>query len=762
MKNLILLLLLFCNVSFSQSGWYWANPLPQGNNLTKVIFTNENTGFSVGENGVFLRTTNGGVNWTSSRITPLRINSMYFIDSYTGYISASARILKTTNSGLNWFSETNITHAVFTNMYFMNENTGYATGDYSAYIYKTTNGGKAWWIVYSGTTQFYALCFLNSNTGFAVGNYSTVIKTINGGNNWSVINYTPNGYEFKGIAFADSMNGSIIDGTGNITSSRNGGANWTYVTSFPFGNFTGIKFANQNTGVVCGYYSGGGIIQTTNGGMNWTANNLLGTTIKSLDYISPTSIFSVSDEGRMYKTTNNCASWDTISKSFTGYINCVSFVDSLTGWMAGGNILKTTNGGNNWFKQINTAYGIKDMHFINNTTGFAIGYINSGPMMNYYRTTNGGNNWLSVIDYPVYGYFNGVSAISKDTVFFVSRNAAGLNGYIYRSLNGGSNWTLMQSFTEQQYGIRFIDSFTGYVCGRAGQLFKTTNAGINWFSLQSGTLSSLFRMQFLNSNTGWAFGSSGTIIKTTNGGINWVTQLYLNSGSIYINGLNFINQNTGVAIGIYSSDSVLTYVTSNGGTNWNYVNNITSNLIDVAFINPQKIIAVGNGGRVVYSNSMGYSVPNAPNLLSPYNNSTSVSLNPNLDWSDVQYTDTYNVQISKTIGFDSLVLNANTTSTSNFQISSCTLIRNTIYYWRVRGINFVGAGDWSQIYKFTTKNIFYGWNQQLCPDTLSNNSVFMLDSLNGWIAGEKGRIMKTETGGDCWYYQNSSISKNLN
>ena len=46
---------------FAQSGWFWQNPLPQGNDLLAVSFTDANTGTAVGSGGTILRTTNGGL-----------------------------------------------------------------------------------------------------------------------------------------------------------------------------------------------------------------------------------------------------------------------------------------------------------------------------------------------------------------------------------------------------------------------------------------------------------------------------------------------------------------------------------------------------------------------------------------------------------------------------------------------------------------------------------------------------------------------------
>jgi photosystem II stability/assembly factor-like uncharacterized protein len=44
----------------AQPGWNWQNPLPQGNMLTAVCFTDANTGTAVGENGTIPRTANAG------------------------------------------------------------------------------------------------------------------------------------------------------------------------------------------------------------------------------------------------------------------------------------------------------------------------------------------------------------------------------------------------------------------------------------------------------------------------------------------------------------------------------------------------------------------------------------------------------------------------------------------------------------------------------------------------------------------------------
>src|SRR5215469_10757268 len=45
-------------------GWFWQNPLPQGNNLWSVAALDASTFIAVGEFGTILRTSDGGTTWT--------------------------------------------------------------------------------------------------------------------------------------------------------------------------------------------------------------------------------------------------------------------------------------------------------------------------------------------------------------------------------------------------------------------------------------------------------------------------------------------------------------------------------------------------------------------------------------------------------------------------------------------------------------------------------------------------------------------------
>jgi len=67
MKTFLQILFVFLLVSqicFAQ--WYWQNPLPQGNVILGVSFTDANKGAAVGARGTILCTTNGRCNLDNS------------------------------------------------------------------------------------------------------------------------------------------------------------------------------------------------------------------------------------------------------------------------------------------------------------------------------------------------------------------------------------------------------------------------------------------------------------------------------------------------------------------------------------------------------------------------------------------------------------------------------------------------------------------------------------------------------------------------
>src|SRR4030095_1511674 len=92
------------------------------------------TGFSMGDNGTLLRTTNGGTSWALQNMgTTQTLWSQWFIDETTGWIVGGsyiggAVIFKTTNGGNNWVQQDPIVSNWLTSAYFLNSMTGWISG----------------------------------------------------------------------------------------------------------------------------------------------------------------------------------------------------------------------------------------------------------------------------------------------------------------------------------------------------------------------------------------------------------------------------------------------------------------------------------------------------------------------------------------------------------------------------------------------------------------------------------------------------------
>jgi photosystem II stability/assembly factor-like uncharacterized protein len=101
MKTTLLLYFFLLTTYKADAQWFWQNPLPQGNPLTSICFTDEYTGWAFGTGGTILNTKNGGDTWeTQISGTDEYLISSHFYNSNIGWVVGSnGLILKTTNGG---------------------------------------------------------------------------------------------------------------------------------------------------------------------------------------------------------------------------------------------------------------------------------------------------------------------------------------------------------------------------------------------------------------------------------------------------------------------------------------------------------------------------------------------------------------------------------------------------------------------------------------------------------------------------------------
>jgi photosystem II stability/assembly factor-like uncharacterized protein len=256
------------------------------------------------------------------------------------------------------------------------------------------------------------------------------------------------------------------------------------------------------------------LIKTTNGGTSWVSqiSNLpFGNRFISLYFTDANTGFVCGVEG-ILKTTNGGNNYFTVPNPSPLVYDCF-FINANTGWTVGldtiARIAKTTNGGANWVQQaagISSSEQIQYVYFANTNTGWC-----TGPNT-ILKTTNGGTNWIA-LTYPTVTLVNRIFAISPETAWVTA------SGTVLSTTNGGTNW-VSKSIGAGYTAISayFFNANTGYVCTSPRNVFKTTNNGLNWTSQMSDTAQALNSIYFTSQDTGYVCGSGGKIYKTVNGG----------------------------------------------------------------------------------------------------------------------------------------------------------------------------------------------------------------------------------------------------
>src|SRR5438445_11743601 len=65
------------------SGWFWQNPWPQGDDLRSVVMPNAQTVVAVGASGRFIKSADGGATWTVQSLGNYDLQSISCSDANT-------------------------------------------------------------------------------------------------------------------------------------------------------------------------------------------------------------------------------------------------------------------------------------------------------------------------------------------------------------------------------------------------------------------------------------------------------------------------------------------------------------------------------------------------------------------------------------------------------------------------------------------------------------------------------------------------------
>jgi len=396
---------------------------------------------------------------------------------------------------------------------------------------------------------------------------------------WQVVKEQAMDFDAGSGCFLDANTGWMAGNysfEGQVLQTTDGGANWTLIQAADPGvEWNDIEFADANIGYACG--EDGYIFKTTDGGANWT---MIGDTanyindLEGLAVVSADVVYFAGQDWMLLKTTNGGANFTFLGDSTTflgdDLDGNIAFADENNGVViadgTGGYTWYTTDGGANWnfvsvaglFPIGTSSSRIYDVEMIGTTV------LIGGYHYTTFISTDGGANYTLGGVPTNYGYerFSSVNMVDAQTFF-----ASGTDGVTYTSTDGGTNWTELVIGTGQQtVFIDFVDANTGYVIGYYGMFMKTTDAGASFSPLLEWPQVSFWGLAFPEENKiVLSTYSGGELATSIDGGLTWdypnnyATQVHEN-----LYECEFFDANTGLAGGGYGT----LIRTADGGASW--------------------------------------------------------------------------------------------------------------------------------------------------------------------------------------------------
>lgn len=168
----------------NNGGQSWeALPFKYSGIFYSTCFSDENTGWLVGESATIYHTIDGGATWERQRsgISNGLYMNVDFIDNQHGWACGlDGTVIATSDGGVTWMQQNTNTYAMLYDIEFVDQRTGYVVGEDGAILH-TLDGGVTWTPEQTTTNvTFTNVSFPSISTGYVVGERGVILKTTNG------------------------------------------------------------------------------------------------------------------------------------------------------------------------------------------------------------------------------------------------------------------------------------------------------------------------------------------------------------------------------------------------------------------------------------------------------------------------------------------------------------------------------------------------------------------------------------------------------
>jgi photosystem II stability/assembly factor-like uncharacterized protein len=573
-------------VGIGHSGWYWGNPLPQGNTL-RAVELNGARGYAAGDFGTLLRTEDGGATWTgiATGLTA-DLNRVGVIDSDSLVVGGGCTLRRSDDAGASFrrlpFSASEARcSAPLAAFAFPSDSVGYLVlGDGT--VLRTGDGGKTFArrTAVPGTSSAGGpakptdITFTAPDTGVAItgGSDGRVYRTTDGGGSWTLAASVAQG--LTGLRFTDAVNGFAVGAANTLLRTADGGASWSPrpLAGAPSSSLTGIRCTGSSTCLIA-TAEGTRLLRTTDAGDTAASVSPSTSKIFAAALGSPTRAVAVGEGGATVVSDTAGMTFATIGESIPGPFRRLRAVSATTAYAAGadGRAARTTDGGASWTPfAVSTADDVVDLSFPTLATGFAID--SSGTAL---RTENAGASWL-ILNTGANIRPSALLALDAKRVLLVGprglrRSTTGGASFaavrsrpvrraqlaefdragsavlvfgekvLAISRNGGAGWRRMRlpRGKRRLFDADFSSPRSGYVImGRGscnGRLYVTRTGGRRWREITTTGTSDFCLATFGDARNGWLRAdiddpAGGGVLRTSDGGKSWHPQLLTRNG----------------------------------------------------------------------------------------------------------------------------------------------------------------------------------------------------------------------------------------
>ncbi|MEX0635878.1 MAG: hypothetical protein WD135_03850, partial [Ferruginibacter sp.] len=228
-----------------------------------------------------------------------------------------------------------------------------AVGDDGMILLSFDNGDS--WVMRQQQTlkDFKSVQVIDNLNMFVLGsfaNFGTALyATEDGGDTWNLI-YENESVGMVDMFFLDDLTGFMAGNFGKMLKTENGGTEWTEIgNSFLTGSLTSVWFINSDTGYV-GKTTSHGMYKTDDGGQTWSQNfGYFPSNCYTMHFINDSIGWAGAFGDAIYKTTNGGVNWALQQNpNLSTFIRAIAFEDSTRGIAISNSYIYRTNNGQTW------------------------------------------------------------------------------------------------------------------------------------------------------------------------------------------------------------------------------------------------------------------------------------------------------------------------------------------------------------------------------------------------------------------------------